>query len=84
MNLFTPSSLSILLERCGFEVMEISTPGVLDVEIVLNAVKDGLIKHSDIDPMLQEMMAHDRGNQLQTFITNNMLSSNMQFIAKKR
>lgn len=84
MNLFNPSSLSHLMERCGFEVIEISTPGVLDVEIVLNAVRDGLIKHSEIDPMMQEMMKPERSDQFQKFITNNMLSSNMQFVARKR
>jgi len=56
----------------------------LDVEIVLNAVRDGLIKHSEIDPMMQEMMKPERSDQFQKFITNNMLSSNMQFVARKR
>jgi len=84
MNLFTPSSLSLLMERCGFEVIEISTPGVLDVEIVQNAISDGLIKSSDIDPMLRAMMAPELGDQLQAFLTKNKLSSNMQIIARKR
>ena len=83
LNLFTPSSLSLLMQRCGFEIIEISTPGVLDVEIVLNAISDGLIKVADIDPMLWAMMTPDRRDQFQSFITKNKLSSNMQIIARK-
>jgi hypothetical protein len=38
LNIFSPQGLKALFKRNGFECIEFSTPGVLDVEIVAKAV----------------------------------------------
>ena len=37
LNFFNPISVRMLLERIGFDVLEISTPGTLDVDIIANS-----------------------------------------------
>jgi len=39
-NLLSIEGIVKLLERCGFEIIELSTPGQLDVELVKNAMQD--------------------------------------------
>lgn len=36
LNFFNPKSIALLLSRAGFEVLEISTPGKLDIDILAN------------------------------------------------
>ena len=50
-NCFTLQGLTMLLERFGFSLVEVSTPGVLDVEIVQ--------EHRRLDPAL-ELSAFER------------------------
>src|SRR6185312_17411329 len=40
-NLFNPTALAALVERCGFRVTECSTPGELDAEIVRRKAIEG-------------------------------------------
>jgi len=40
LNLLSIEGIELLMERCGFEILELSTPGQLDVELVLNAMED--------------------------------------------
>ena len=43
LNFLNPSSVPLLLDRCGFETLEITTPGKLDLDIMKNSreyVKD--------------------------------------------
>ena len=42
LNYFNPRSIQILLEKSGFGIIHIETPGVLDLNIVENKVKDGI------------------------------------------
>lgn len=39
-NLLSIEGIVKLLERCGFEIIELSTPGQLDVELVKNAMRN--------------------------------------------
>ena len=36
LNFFNPDSIQLLLQRCGFAVVEIKTPGQLDMDILKN------------------------------------------------
>jgi hypothetical protein len=36
LNFFNPYSIRILLERCGLECVDVSTPGKLDIDILVN------------------------------------------------
>jgi SAM-dependent methyltransferase len=85
LNLFTPNSLALLLGRCGFEVVEIETPGNLDVEIVRDAALNGefdLTGHR----FLKEILIDDWercGRPFQDFLSQNKLSSHMWCVARR-
>jgi 2-polyprenyl-3-methyl-5-hydroxy-6-metoxy-1,4-benzoquinol methylase len=85
-NLFNPGSLSGLLERSGFEVLEASTPGRLDAEFVHEAAVKGDIDLS-ADPFLKRVLLDewDRlGWPFQQFLAANGLSSHMWLAARKK
>jgi len=84
-NLFNPESLSILLGRCGFDVVEATTPGRLDAEIVRDAV---IAKGNaaDLDPFLRRVLIEewDRlGWPFQQFLAASGLSSHMWVAARR-
>ncbi|MEM3364392.1 MAG: class I SAM-dependent methyltransferase [Candidatus Micrarchaeia archaeon] len=85
LNYFNPYSLTQLLQRCGFEVLEITTPGKLDAEIVRKKVLDGKYDISSC-PFLKEILI-DRwesvGINFQKFLVENKLSSHMWVVARK-
>lgn len=86
LNYFHPDSLALLFERCGFEVIEKTTPGELDAELVR---KDVICGNFDISPQpfLKQILI-DRwdeiGTKFQRFLSENMLSSNMHLVARKK
>lgn len=85
-NLFNPQSLSLLVESCGFEVLDISTPGRLDAEFVRMAILDGQFDVSD-NPFLKRVLVDewDRlGWHFQEFLAANGLSSHMWLAARKK
>lgn len=85
-NYFNPYSLRLLLEQSGFEVLESLTPGVLDAELVRNAVLEGNFSLAD-QPFLEQILINeweDKGINFQNFLIENQLSSNLWIIAKKK
>lgn len=85
-NYFNPKSLKLLLENSGFEVLESLTPGVLDAELVRNAVLEG---HFSLDhqPFLKKILLEEweeKGQAFQQYLMDNELSSNLWIIARKR
>jgi SAM-dependent methyltransferase len=85
-NLFNPGSLSLLLDRLGFDVLEAATPGRLDAELVREAILDGDFDVSR-QPFLQQLLVDefDRlGPPFQRFLAEQGLSGNMRLIARKR
>jgi len=86
LNYFNPGSLPLLLEKCGFEVLEVLTPGVLDTDLVRNAVLEG--KYSlDEQPFLKKILLdewNERGATFQDYLKDNKLSSNMWVVAKNK
>ena len=85
LNYFHPKSLSILLQRCGFEVLEVMTPGKLDAEIVRKKILNGeldvsgrhFLKHVLIDQWETTSEAFQR------FLADNGLSSHLWMVARK-
>ena len=83
LNFFNPRSMKILMEKCGFTVEEVSTPGRLDWDIV-----DGMIRNDGIDAgrfwnlLAKEGTATCR-KDLQEWISRNNFSSHMMVLAKK-
>jgi|GEM_PF-117811 len=84
-NLFNPQSLSSLVETKGFEVLDVSTPGRLDVEFVREAVLKGEYELPDAD-FLRKVILEDfemLGWSFQQFLAANQLSSHMWLVAQK-
>ncbi len=85
-NLFNPQSLSRLVESCGYEVLDVSTPGRLDAEFVHLAIKEGNFDVSG-QPFLKRVLVDewDRlGWPFQQFLAENSLSSHMWLAARKK
>ncbi|MGH7380739.1 MAG: class I SAM-dependent methyltransferase [Candidatus Methylomirabilales bacterium] len=85
-NLFNPRSLPLLVESCGFRVLEVSTPGRLDAEFVRTAILEGKFDVSR-DPFLKRVLIDewDRlGWPFQQFLAEHGLSSHMWLAARRR
>jgi len=84
LNFFNPVSASTLLERSEFEIIDISTPGELDWEIV-----EGMIKKEGKHPgrfwkFLAEHGSEKTKKKLQEWIKSNNLSSHLRLVARKK
>jgi SAM-dependent methyltransferase len=85
-NLLNPDSLRLLVESCGFQVLEVSTPGRLDAEFVRTAILEGKFDVSD-NPFLKRVLVDewDRlGWPFQQFLAEHGLSSHMWLAARRR
>ena len=85
LNYFNQKSIGILLESRGLEVLESSTPGVLDADLVRNKILSGEFDASN-QPFLQKVLVDewDRlGGPFQHFLVEQGLSSNMWVVARK-
>lgn len=83
LNYFNEQSIGILLGRVDFELLEIQTPGQLDVDIVKGAFEKGAIKNSFIELLSSPKFDAVR-EKLQAFLAENKLSSHMMILAKKK
>jgi SAM-dependent methyltransferase len=84
-NLFNINSLTMLLESCGFEVIDKQTPGELDAELVRKQIIAGELDVSN-QPFLQQLLIdewEEQGEVFQKFLSENLLSSNMLLVAQK-
>lgn len=84
LNLLSMEGLEELMERVGFRLVELSTPGQLDVELVLRAIAD--------DPSIElppfaDYLLRRRGPEahadLQEFLQKHRLSSHVRVAAQK-
>lgn len=85
-NLFNPESLGKLVEASGFELLELSTPGELDAELVRNKVIDGTFRLDD-QSFLSKVLIDDwdrLGTPFQAFLKEQRLSSHMWLVARRR
>lgn len=83
LNFFNPTSIRLLLERIGFEIIEISTPGMLDWDIVEGMIKNEGIKQGKFWDLLAKEGSEMCKKELQNWIAKNNLSSHMRILAKK-
>jgi 2-polyprenyl-3-methyl-5-hydroxy-6-metoxy-1,4-benzoquinol methylase len=84
-NLFNINSLTMLLESCGFDVIERQTPGKLDAELVRKQIISGEFDASN-QPFLKQILIDqwdEVGESFQDFLSQNLLSSNMLLVAIK-
>ena len=85
-NMFNPDSLAHLVERLGFEVLELSTPGELDAELVRNKVLEGVLDLHD-QPFLHKVLIEEwerLGAFFQEYLKAQSLSSHMWVAARRR
>lgn len=85
LNYFNPRSLPLRLERAGFTLLEVLTPGELDAELVRKKVLAGEFDLS-AQPFLQRVLIDDwdrLGRPFQEFLAANRLSSHMWVVAQK-
>ena len=82
-NFFNPNSASILLKNNGFEIMEASTPGKLDWDIVESGILNGDKMPERIWKTISKHVNSDSKSNLQKWITESNMSSHMRIIAKK-
>lgn len=84
-NLFNPRSLSGLIESEGFEVLDVSTPGRLDAEIVRDEVIAGRF-NIDGDAFMKRILIDEwarLGWPFQQFLAQHGLSSHMWLAARR-
>ena len=85
LNYFHPESLSDLVTSCGFEVLEVSTPGKLDAELVRKKVLAGQFSLQG-HGFLQKVLIDDwdrLGPDFQQYLADHCLSSHMWLVARK-
>jgi hypothetical protein len=85
LNVFSVEGLKTLAARHGFEILEFSTPGILDVELVVREVQqDGKIKLPRFFRYLLEARDEETKLLFQEFLQAALLSSYGRVLLKKR
>ena len=85
LNYLNPSSMAVLFRRTGFELLEVTTPGQLDVELVRKMFLEQQLKRPDHPFLYQVLVDHweSSGARFQSFLAENLLSSHMWTVARK-
>ena len=84
LNYFNLDSIKILLKKNNFEIIEISTPGKLDVDIVKSKISQKK-NNVELNKFYKKIFFDQKiSDNFQKFITDNYLSSNMWIVAKKK
>jgi len=84
LNFFNPHSIRILLERSGFEIIEISTPGQLDWDIIEGGYRQEGANPGRFFITLAKYGSTGAKADLQAWIRKHNFSSHMRIIASKR
>jgi SAM-dependent methyltransferase len=84
LNFFNPGSMKKLLEANHFIVEQIDTPGKLDWDIVEGMYQEKAIEKERFWKLLADKGGAATKTSLQTWITENGLSSHMRVLARKK
>ena len=89
LNYFNCDSIKLLFEKCDFKIINISTPGKLDVDLVLNrGVKNKSIvlkEYSFLDILFKVgLQSKYVFENFQKFLSENLLSGHLMVIAQKK
>lgn len=90
LNYYRLSTVNKLLDRSGFEVLSVTTPGKLDVDIVRNRIDTDPRIRKKLGAFIEEIldMNDERGESIRTnlqeFLQQNNLSSHMVLACKKK
>ena len=83
LNFFNTKSISILLEKHNFKVVEVATPGKLDWDIIENMIKKDGAEVGRFWKLISDINDEKMKQELQNWITSSNLSSHMRIIAQK-
>ncbi len=86
MQYFNPYSIRKILERIGFKVVNVSTPGILDVEIIKRQINEknlDLKKDNAFLSFLYSLKSDNTEESFQNFLQENNLSSHMLIFVEK-
>jgi 2-polyprenyl-3-methyl-5-hydroxy-6-metoxy-1,4-benzoquinol methylase len=83
LNFVNPESMARLLERTGFEIVEVTTPGELDWDIV-----EGALRNEDTDPgrffrTVCRYGTAEAKRDLQAWVRNHRFSSHLRAVARR-
>ena len=84
LNFFNPSSISLLLKQCGFEVIEVATPGKLDWDIVDTAAQEEKVDIGRFLGTVRTFGSDTAKEKLQEWISEFNFSSHMRVFARKK
>lgn len=79
----SPKGIEYLLEQTGFELLELATPGLLDMTY-LNDARDFIPKDQYFQRYLTEQQDEHLFERVQGFLQRNNLSSHLSCVARKR
>ncbi len=80
-NFFNTSSIAKLAESTGFKVLEVTTPGKLDIDIMKNSIAD---INDRFWRFFVENANEELSEKMQQVIRENNLSSHMMIVLQKR
>jgi 2-polyprenyl-3-methyl-5-hydroxy-6-metoxy-1,4-benzoquinol methylase len=83
LNLMSVSGLAALVKRCGLELVDLSTPGMLDVDILRNMLEEN--SEISISRFARQISEANETVQekFQNFLQENRLSSHVVVVARK-
>lgn len=84
-NMLNPNALEGLVKSLGFEVLQLTTPGELDAELVRNKIIDGAF-NIESQHFLNKVLIDDwaiYGNSFQEYLKTQRLSSHMWLAARR-
>lgn len=82
LNFLSVKGVKQLFHDCGFEPVQVTTPGQLDVDIVLNAIKDNEVEVPAFFKILFERSLSAQAD-FQDFLVKHQLSSHMWILARR-
>jgi 2-polyprenyl-3-methyl-5-hydroxy-6-metoxy-1,4-benzoquinol methylase len=84
LNFLNPRAIELLAERNGWRLVNLFTPGELDVDIVVNFAKSN--PSVELDRFAREILVSDEKTQnaFQKFLADNRLSSHMWVVIQKK
>ena len=78
----SPQGMTLLLEESGFQLLELTTPGLLDVQLVSRA-DNKIPLHQHFQRYVRQFCDEKVLERLQGFLQQNNLSSHLRVVARK-
>ena len=79
LNLISVRGMELLFRRAGFRLLDLTTPGKLDVDIINNALKEN--PAIALPRFVRELLRDENQHAFQKFLSENRLSSHIRVVA---